>query len=289
MVIVKLLGGLGNQMFQYAAGRRLAQVLETELTLDITRFERDPLRAYSLSHFHIQERFATQPEIESFFLKHPLHALLKQVSRRFGYTVIKESPRPSFVPQLLSATGNVYLKGFWQSEQYFQDIRPLLLQEFEFKDAPDVENQSTLAAIQESESVALHIRRGDYVTDAPTNQMHGLCSLAYYQQAIETIAARVSQPSFFVFSDEPDWAKAHVNIPYPTCYVTHNSGENGHEDLRLMRQCKHFIAANSSFSWWGAWLAEYAGKIVIAPKQWFRELPPDANADHIVPKAWIRL
>jgi hypothetical protein len=289
MVIVKLHGGLGNQMFQYATGRRLAHVLQTDLKLDITGFERDPLRIYHLSCFRIQEQFATPREIANFAGRKPWNVMFQRLHPRFAYTVIREKPFPRFVPEVLCARGNVYLKGYWQSEKYFYDIRAMLLQEFAWRQNLDAENMKVVQDIQQHNAIAIHSRRGDYVTNPQTQQFHGTCSLEYYHQAVEIITARVEHPHFFVFSDDPEWCQRNIQTDFPTIYMTHNPPERGHDDLRLMAQCKHFILANSSFSWWGAWLADYPEKMVIAPNDWFGNIDANRHTDHIVPKQWIQI
>jgi hypothetical protein len=129
------------------------------------------------------------------------------------------------------------------------------------------------------------VRRGDYVQNPVTNARHGLCPLEYYHTAVRTLAAQVPDPQFFVFSDDPDWTQQNLKLPYPTTYVTCNGLERDYEDLRLMSHCRHHIIANSSFSWWGAWLSTFPAKTVLAPSTWFRE-PPQASRDR-VPAGWL--
>ncbi len=141
--------------------------------------------------------------------------------------------------------------------------------------------------IQSFKSVSLHIRRGDYVSNKVTNQVHGVCDLNYYSHAISYIAERISNTHLFVFSDDPEWAKGNLKTEIPTFFVDNNRADKDYEDLKLMRQCKHNIIANSSFSWWGAWLNQNAGKIVIAPKKWFND--KSINTKDLIPEKWIRL
>jgi hypothetical protein len=144
-----------------------------------------------------------------------------------------------------------------------------------------------LAEIRSQNSVCLHVRHGDYITDPRVNVVHGIVGLDYYQRAMENLRRRLSSPSFYIFSDDPDWARDQLRPPGLTTCVAHNLGKCDHEDLRLMRACRHFIIANSSFSWWGAWLSTSPQKVVIAPEKWLRASyysPTD-----IVPESWIRL
>jgi hypothetical protein len=190
-----------------------------------------------------------------------------------------------FDKAVLSLPDNTYLDGFWQSEKYFADIRKTLLKEFSFKTKPSTTNAKILKAINNCESVSLHVRRLDYVTNKSTQAIHGFVSLEYYKRAIARMSATVDKPHFFVFSDEPAWAKENLKIDSPVTYVDHN--KKGFEDMRLMRACKHNIVANSSFSWWGAWLNDNPGKIIIGPEKWFNDI--SMNASDIIPSGWVKL
>jgi hypothetical protein len=177
----------------------------------------------------------------------------------------------------------VYLAGCWQSERYFKDIEDVIRREFTVKIKPDANNERTTALINSVNAVSLHIRRDDYVT----NQRHGTCALAYYQQAVEIISRKVSSPYFFVFCDDILWAKENLKLKYPTVFISHNDAAKDFEDLRLMTQCSHHITANSTFSWWGAWLNKKYDKIVIAPGKWFND--EGINTKDLIPEGWIRI
>jgi hypothetical protein len=292
MVIVGLMGGLGNQMFQYAAGRAVAHRNRTPLKLDISAFEQDPLRSYRLHHFNIVESIATPDEVArltkrgrglwnriSHRLERYLLPLYKQsvFAQRFDY----------FDPDILRVRGNVYLVGYWQSEKHFKDIEQIIRQDFTLRHAPDAGNQRLIRIMTNTNSVSLHIRRGDYVSNPVTYRYHGVCSLDHYRAAVARLTQTVKRPHFFIFSDDMEWAQQNLKLDYPVTYVTHNGVERDYADLRLMSQCKHHIIANSAFSWWGAWLCTYPPKIVIAPQKWFNK----ANCDtrDLTPASWIRL
>jgi hypothetical protein len=187
---------------------------------------------------------------------------------------------------VLNAPGNVYLAGYWQSEKYFKEIEDIIRRDFCLKSEPGPENAAMADEIKGVPSVCVHVRRTDYVTDPRTNQHHGTCSPEYYRNAACLVGSQVSNPHFFVFSDEPDWARANLELPVPTTFVTHNGSEKGYEDLRLMALCQHYIIANSSFSWWGAWLGN-SGGIVVAPKRWFNTEGRDTR--DLIPAGWARL
>ena len=141
--------------------------------------------------------------------------------------------------------------------------------------------------IQSSDAVAIHVRRGDYISNQNTTEFHGICSLDYYHKAIDEIISKVNDPHFFVFSDDPEWTQENLKIDAPTTYVAHNSSDKNYEDLRLMSLCNHFIIANSSFSWWGAWLSRNESKIVIAPSRWFQDIK--YNDSDRLPEEWKRI
>ena len=288
MVIVKLIGGLGNQLFQYALGRKLSHRLSTTLKLDITAYASDPLRDYSLSPFNIKAQFASTKELAPYHSK--LFRYMPRLSQLlrlpFGWTLLQENRVNLFDSRIESVSGNVYLKGYWQSERYFADIAETIRQEFAVTAPLSGRNAELAGHIQECQSVSLHVRRGDYVTNPVTKQAHGICSLAYYDRAVAHIASSVSRPIFFVFSDDPAWVRENLILPFPTHIVDHNDSDHGYEDIRLMSLCSYHIIANSSFSWWGAWLNNAFDKIVIAPKIWFRS---DIPTTDLIPDKWVKL
>jgi hypothetical protein len=289
MIIVQLLGGLGNQMFQYAAGRRLAHSHHTELYLDITRFASDSLREYGLDIFRIDAKIASPDLLKQvpFSRLDALRIGVKNLHRkktRFQY--IKEQSF-DFNKQVLSLPKNIYLEGYRQSEKYFKDIKEILEQEFSIKDEPDRANRELTELINSTESVNLHIRRGDYVSNPTTNEAHGICSLDYYRDALGKLTETVESPHLFIFSDDPEWVRNNVHFPYPSTLVEINGPEKDYEDIRLMSLCNHHIIANSSFSWWGAWLCKYTDKQIYAPRHWFNTY--DKDTKDLIPENWHRI
>ena len=295
MIIVKLTGGIGNQMFQYAAARRVSYVNNTQLRQDLSWFNESGLRTnrkYELEVFNIVSEIATPSDIVAFKtrkqnpLARRLPNFLKKIVFHTNQTHIIEKYF-SFDPAILNVKDNVYLDGYWQSEKYFIDIEQIIRREFTFKTDPTERNREASNAIASSESVAVHIRRGDYVTLAEANAFHGLCPPEYYRSAADKIAKQINKPVFFVFSDDIAWAKDNVNLDYETIFIDYNDPDQGYEDLRLMSLCKHHIIANSSFSWWGAWLNPSPYKIVVAPRIWFQKVSQDTR--DLIPPTWIRL
>ena len=289
---MKLVGGLGNQLFQYAVARAVAQRNNVPLKLDLSSLEGDPLRKYGLHHFNINASIASRAEVGRLSkvarkgVRKRIHKLIHGSSPYYRRSVLRERS-PRFDPNITKATGEVYLVGYWQSEKYFKDIEQLLRTELTLRHTKSPANRKMSHVINQTESVSVHVRQGDYISNPVANQVHGTCSLEYYQAAIERIAETVKRPHFFVFSDDSEWAKENLRFKYPVVHVTHNGEENDYEDLRLMSHCKYHIIANSSFSWWGAWLSNFPGKIVIAPQKWFVDASRDTG--DLLPASWIQL
>lgn len=296
MKIVKLMGGLGNQMFQYVFGLALAQITSEVVLYDKFWFDeikkhrgQVTKRVYGLNVFNADISFATKKqikkcinekvevEVEGFNLLEFLRKFLNQ-SRKITNNIITENPINCYSPKLFEIQGDSYYEGYFQTEKYFNHIREDILEAFSLKIALDEKNLNILSKIKSTNSVSLHIRRGDYVT---LN-----CVLAdsnYYEKAIVHIAQNVETPHFFLFSDDILWVKDNLKIDYPYTIVDINDDETNYFDLELMKNCKHNITANSSFSWWGAWLNKNPEKIVIAPMPW-----SEGETGHICDK-WIRL
>jgi hypothetical protein len=294
MIITQLIGGLGNQMFQYAAGRSLANHHNTALTLDTTRFSRirsiTP-RPYCLSNFRIKETFASEKDLHC--VKEPSSHLKNFYAEIYcaltGNPVIsfKKEPHFQYDPDFFLIPNNVYLEGYWQSEKYFKSVENAIRSEFTLKEDPDPLNTLMAKKILESNAVSIHIRRGDYVTSPATFEEHGVCSLEYYHKAIDNIINKIPDPHFYIFSDDPQWVQQNLQIHYPHSYISHNLGSKDYLDLWLMSLCHHHIIANSSFSWWGAWLSTYPEKMVIAPKQWFNQSKNDTR--DLIPDSWNKI
>lgn len=292
MVIVRIKCGLGNQLFEYVLGRRIALANKSELKLDLSAYDEDSLRGYRLDSFNIDADIASPAEIARVTgfdrrgVSGRLWRLCQSLKPYHKRSIIAERWY-HFDPDVLRVSGDVYIDGYWQSEKYFEDIKPVLKEELTFKNAPDAVNQALISRIANTSSVCLHVRRGDYVTDPSVRERFGVCTPDYYYSGIDILKSRLDNPELFVFSDDPDWVKANLRTDCPTTYVTHNGPEKDCEDLLLMSQCKHHIIANSSFSWWGAWLCSNPDQIVVAPKNWC--LDPSRDAKDVVPDGWLRI
>jgi hypothetical protein len=194
----------------------------------------------------------------------------------------------TFQPKVLGQRPPAYLDGYWQSEKYFGDVADVIRKDFTVKRAPSAANAAWLDRIGATVSVSIHVRRGDYVTNADANKFHGTCGIDYYQRAVQMLSSRLGgRPEFFVFSDDPAWVRANLDLgSHPHHYVTNNDAQTNYEDLRLMSSCRHHIIANSTFSWWGAWLNASPDKVVVAPRRWFRADEMDDR--DLVPSGWVR-
>lgn len=289
MIIVKIIGGLGNQFFQYALGRRLSLLHAVPLKLDISGFETYNLHGYSLPHFLLKEDIASDEEIKYFRRYNAAQQRIMDILERCKpYSMrryIKE-PYYHYNPLILDASSHVYLEGYWQSEKYFMDIESTIRDEFQVRYPLTGYNKELADQMSSVHAVSLHVRRGDYVANSNTNKVHGTCDSSYYHSCITAIAERAKQPHFFVFSDDIQWVKDTIPINYPHTYVDHNKDKN-YEDLRLMSLCSHHIIANSTFSWWGAWLDKNPDKIVIAPKRWFAD--SHFNTKDLIPSQWLKI
>lgn len=292
MIVVKLMGGLGNQMFQYAAARRLSYVSRVPLKLDLGWFRvtvpGTTPRQYALHPFNIVEEFASDEEVRRFVpCSQPLWALFSRCIP-LGGRYLREK-HYHYDPNMLLPRKSGYLDGYWQSERYFSDVRDIISSDLTVREQAQGKNRSLGLLLGDPGicGVALHIRRGDYISSPSASKVHGSCTPEYYARAVEIIVAKTRHPHFFVFSDEPEWVRDNFPLDHPFSIVQHNDPDHGYEDLRLMTLCKHHIIANSSFSWWGAWLCRNPEKIVIAPKIWFAGASHDTS--DVIPASWMRV
>lgn len=289
MIIVEITGGLGNQMFQYAFGKAMAIANNCQLKLDVSLYKDYEFHDYSLTPFCIEADIASEKEIKS--LRYLNGGIWDKIKRR----VFKIKPKVLlernllFHPEYMDVKPPVYLIGYWQSEKYFQCIESIVRNHFRIKIPASAKNQSLLNNIIQQESVSLHIRRGNFVTIDAISKRHGTCSMEYYKSAIQMISSFCKKPVFYIFSNDISWAKENLVVDHPHVFVDINSEKTDYEDLRLMFSCKYHIIANSTFSWWGAWLCSWQEKKIIAPKQWFFDTKLNEESLNIVPDNWIRI
>lgn len=292
MIIMRLMGGLGNQMFQYALGRRLSIERKTVLKLDTSWFPTQTLRTFQLDPFNIRAEIAAQSEVDRFvrnkqrdlpsFLFRRYQRLLPYYRRSF----VREQTS-GFDHNILQARNNSLLQGYWQSENYFKSIRGTLLQDFTLRVNLPSQLKGVAEQIRSCNAVCLHVRRGDYANNPQVSQVHGVLSQDYYLQAAAQISKEETDARFFVFSDEPDWAENNLAFLPAAFFVRSPEPKRDFVDLHLMSLCRHFIIANSTFSWWAAWLSSYENRRVIAPKRWFNMSERDSV--QIIPAGWQRI
>ena len=295
LVVTRLIGGLGNQMFQYSAGRALALRSGAALRFDISGFaEALAKRPYALDCFSIHGSAASAAELSRFYpISGRRSPRVDRVMRRLrfhwpeGDWPIYREPHFKFDPGVPLLRAPVYLDGYWQSERYFSDIAGVLRRDFTLLAPLSGENAAIAASIDSVNAVSLHVRRGDYVEDRTSNRYHGVCSADYYERAVTYVSARTVAPHLFVFSDDQAWARANLRFAVPTAFVDANTPDRGQVDMQLMARCRHHIIANSSFSWWGAWLNPSPDKIVVAPERWFRVNRHDTR--DLIPPGWVKL
>ncbi len=285
MVIVRLMGGMGNQMFQFAAGKALAVHLKTELKLDDSYLKIDPKGKYTQRNFELNGFNMT----ESLISKTELLKYNSKIARAFRKifdlktNFLNESGH-QFHPGFFDSPNNVIVNGYWQSEKYFLKYKEQIVKDLSIKQELLTGTEELAKQISNTNSVSIHIRRGDYVTHAHANYFHGICGLDYYKEAVSLIAKSNQNIELFIFSDDIEWCQQNIKLEHPTSFVDTKSP---YKDLYLMQSCKHNIIANSSFSWWGAWLNKNGEKIVIAPKNWFAD--SSINTSDLCPEKWIRL
>lgn len=286
MIIVNLKGGTGNQLFQYALGRHLAYKNNDTLKLDVGGLDRankvgDIYRPLQLDVFTIQKTVATDEEIKR--LKYPF-GLFSKAWRWFIFHAFSDK-NTLFYPSVLKKTGDIYLDGYWQSPHYFDAIRGILLKELMLVQPLSPAAQATAQRITSTPSVSLHVRRGDYIKNPRVLKEFGVCSKEYYSKAIEQIATSTPNATYFIFSDDIEWVKANLAVGEHAVFVKDPTITDT-EELMLMSMCSHNIIANSSFSWWGAWLNQHPDKIVVAPTPWFNTQMFDPS---LIPSSWIQL
>jgi Glycosyl transferase family 11 len=296
MIVVNLKGGLGNQMFQYAAGAALAARHGVPLLLDLHSLQRNTQetnqftpRNAELNIFNLKIEEAPQELLQKFqSVTSTLHYRIRRnISESLVRYRIFQHDELNY-PELFSRLGGyTYLNGFFQSEKFFNSQQAYIRKLFTWRDPLNSANEAAAGKIAMCEAVSVHVRRGDYLKPANAALFGNICTAEYYQCALEKIKSEVSNPVFFIFSDDMPWVRNNLNTGAETHYIDFNTGHNSHLDMRLMSLCRHHIIANSSFSWWGAWLNANTNKKVIAPKVWIHQ--SDAHIDDILPAEWIKM
>jgi hypothetical protein len=294
-IVVRQISGLGNQLFQYAAGKYYGQRHGAQVRMAIDPEKKAHSHGYPrpflLSHFSITTPVAELTTSERFILaqRRSWKTVAQLTNRLRGIQVFTEpiAQRYRFLQVLPIEKGirTLYLAGYWQVHRIADDIGDALRTDLRFKEPAQGKNREVLEQIAHAENpVSLHVRRGDYTLAAEGNIA---LPLEYYSLAIDLVKKQVAKPTFFVFSDDIALTKANLPADLRAVFVDHNDSASSHEDLRLMSCCRHHIIANSTFSWWGAWLNERPGKMVVAPKYW--HLKQGTYYPELMPPDWILL
>lgn len=276
MILVGINGGLGNQMFQYALGRKLAIKNRTKLVLDISIFNEkmsQTKRTLMLNKYRINAKYLDTTL-----------SVFGKIKKYLSYklTNIYREPHYHYDPKALQARDNTRLIGYWQSYKYFDDIRNILIQEFKPIANPSYE-QELIQFLKNDNTVSIHVRRGDYIFNKEAKEILGALPLKYYENAIKYLENIVKNPRYIVFSDDIAWCKRNLGKLLPKTTIYYHQDEIS--DLDIMTKTRHNIIANSSYSWWGAYLGEK--KLVIAPKTWFKTT--SMSSQDLIPPEWIQL
>ncbi|MCW3081268.1 alpha-1,2-fucosyltransferase [Segetibacter sp.] len=290
MIIVQLKGGLGNQLFQYAAGLSLAKHHNVEVKVDISELQQPDkeigtIRAYELNGIIRPPAIASQKEVESITKQNVFKKYLEKLTPSHKRTIYNEK-QFQFDKNFFNSGKNLYLKGYRQSEKYFKSIEQHVRHDFQLQPGLLTEVEGFEKDLRLKNSVSIHIRRGDYKNSVVQNY-HGTLNENYYQKSIDQISAITQDPAFFIFSDDINWVKNNLKFEKPVVFVSGTISKSHYQDFYLMSLCKHNITANSSFSWWAAWLNSNPLKQVIAPHKWFSNPKPDIR--DLIPDVWHKL
>lgn len=298
MLIVEIVGGLGNQMFQYAFYQKLKNYYtDTQVKIYLDRFdETSDNQGFELSNaFGIDTSSMLYDGDPSSLFDDSMNLVSRIRRKIFGRKstfFLERIFRFDSKVFNLKSNQKIYFRGLWQDELYFKDLRLDLLNIFKFNTYNfNDENLHILEKINKTNSVSIHIRRGDYISNEKYNHiLGGVCTYSYYKQALGFLQNKISDTSLFIFSDDIDWVKTEYDFlsGHDITFVNHNMGSNSYIDMFLMSKCKHNIIANSSFSWWGAWLNTNKSKIVLAPEKWFKN-NTRLEDNSVVPYSWIKI
>lgn len=295
-VATRILGGLGNQLFQYAAGRTLAKRLGASLILDCSP-RPGPTRAFALDRYLIDAEIVrdAQDKLHLRYFRFPgalgrrlTDAFHDRVPRHYRigghrFRIFGEKRIFSYDRRFETLAGSIYLNGYWQSHRYVEDAADVIRAELTPASEPSGANRDWFARIASTNAVCLHVRRGDYLYAAPERPL--ICSLSYYDAAIRHMRKALQEPRIFVFSDDIAWCRSTFTSA-DIAFVDGNGPDDATEDLRLMAACRHHIIANSSLSWWGAWLGRHREQIVVAPEPWMPGVPAQND---LLPPSWLTL
>lgn len=290
MVTIRIKGGLGNQLFQYAAGYALAKRMNQKLKLDNSFFPQQTLRGFKLGYLNVT--FGDVVEHQSGLVKAYKNKYLNKTLRKANVRALpcgKQTKylletRSDIVPEFFNISApNIYLDGYYQSEKYFREYKADLIKQFTPNYPSEAEYESVLAEIQGCEAVAIHVRRGDFLSaQNDPNPNHYLLGEQYYHNALKYVTEHLENPVFFWFSDDIDWVKQNFGERENFRFVSLHTKHTDIDEMMLMKNCKHIIAANSTFSWWASWLNKHENALHICPAKRYGNL-------HMIPENWVKI
>lgn len=290
MVIVKLQGGLGNQMFQYAAARAVAPTRKCYFDLSFLNTNNISNSEFTARRFEL----SLFPNLNFKFLNTFLTKLISRGNEYKVYSLLRNLLLHGFAAihncnsyENYSSARTLYLDGYFQNEQCFKHIRNMLLHEFQFPALTNMAANWLQAISNSTNAVSIHVRRGDYMKPAVL-AYHGVLPLTYYQEAIAVTSERIRAAEFFVFSDDINWCRENLTLENKKVNFVTPCGA-AWEEMALMSKCRHHIIANSSFSWWGAWLSTGDNKLVVAPERWFADQQMNDENRSLIPADWIKV
>jgi hypothetical protein len=272
MIIINLIGGLGNQMFQYAMARALSLEKKHKLRLNVEAFDTYLVHKFGLHNFNIALKFYKIPSRYKSKFNKKFKKTVHYVDEKFYYNPEIKTIKCDFL----------FLDGYFQTEKYFKKYENEIRNDFKITGPLKEITKEFLKKIESQNSVSIHIRRGDYLL----TEIHNTDKKEFYDEALKYIITKVHNPHYYIFSNDMEWVKENFKTNSETTYIDFNDADSNYEDMKLMSTCKHNIIANSSFSWWSAWLNTNLDKIIIAPKIWFNG--ETYNYVDLVPDNWIK-
>lgn len=288
IISIRLMGGLGNQLFQYATAYAISKHYKKEMVLDTRFFAKYNLHGgYRLDKFNITARTLNSNEYSHFpSWQIKLLEIFPKLTIIFDNWLLEESF--NFQSITIKTEKPINLVGYWQSDKYFSKYKTQLKNEFSLKNKLNKKYCKYFEKIIEDETVAIHIRRGDYISNPQALVKHGLCSIGYYKIALELLKEKLKNPKFFFFSDDITWTEREFSSIIKDYQCTYISGGTAEDDFWLMVNARNHVIANSTFSWWAAWLADHEDDgVVICPQPWLED--KDINTDDLIPDDWIKI
>lgn len=293
MIYIRIWGGLGNQMFQFAAAANLAKIHKTRVGICLDRYKAHnntdlTKRVFELDSVFCIDNYELVDSSRFSFISSDKRNLLDKIKYKLLNASFFFETSPPYNSAILKLSKETYIEGYFQTEQYFKEFESSVLANFKFKKKPSQRTSEMLELAKNKNAIAVHVRRGDYLSNKKNLSTHGVCSTEYYQRAIEKFSD-LDNVLFVVLSDEPEWAKENLVFGQSVVFVDWNQAADSWQDMLIMSACKHAIIANSSFSWWGAKLIQYPQKRIVAPAIWYANSEIQNQTQDLIPTSWIKI